>query len=212
MTGLPYIKPPETFPPRRIGNDASGILEVPVLGGLTVEEADTMAHLLSDSLSPRVAEAEAAVAMAAAEDCTPMEAYRVVQDGLVGLPLDDPPAEAMRLRHAERIDAVASVYQAAGRRNMAAAATAIIRHRLGLPEWTTAETLKLPRLLREGIWQLVRDEQDSEDLPAESFTEDDLKKPPAANGSPSEPTGEASSGACAMPTPDSGTGKFSPAS
>ena len=212
MTSLPYIKPPKTFPPRRIGNNASGILEVPVLGGLTVQESDTMADLLANSTSPRVAEAEAAVAMAASEDCTPMEAHKVVQDGLSGLPIDDPLAEAMRLRHAERIDAVASVYQAAGRRNMTAAATAIIRHRLGLPEWTMAETLKLPRLLREGLWQLVTDEQDAEALPVEPVTEDDLKKPPVGDGRPSEPTGGPSSGGSATPTPDSGTGKPSPAS
>jgi hypothetical protein len=209
MTGLPYIQPPQTFPPRRIGNKASGILEVPILGGLTVEEADTMAELLAGEASPFVAEAEAAEAMAAAEECSIMEAYQVVRDGMAGEPLTDPPAEAMRLRHAGRIDAVASLYQAAGRRNMRAAATAIIRHRLNRPEWTMAETLKLPRLLREGIWQLVRDEQDAESLPVEPVTEDDLKKPPADDGDPSEPTGPQSSGACPMPSPTSSTGKRS---
>ena len=75
-----------------------------------------------------------------------------------------------------------------------------------------AETLKLPRLLGDGLWKLVMDEQDAEDLPAEPFTEDDLKKPPAANGGPSEPTGEPSSGGSATPIPDSGTEKPSPAS
>lgn len=212
MTGLPYVKPPKACPPRRIGNDASGILEVPVLGGLTVQEADAIADLLTDEVSPFVAEAEAAAAMAAVEECSIAEAYQVVRDGMAGEPLGDPLAEAMRLRHAGRINAVASLYQATGRRNMTAAATAIIRHRLGRPEWAMAETLKLPRLLREGLWQLVRDEQDAEALPAEPVTEDDLKKPPAVDGSPSEPTGPASSGACPMPSPGSSTGKRSGAS
>lgn len=212
MTGLPYIKPPQTFPPRRIGNNASGILEVPVLGGLAVEEIDTVTKLLDGFPSAQVAEAEAAIAIAAAEGCTPMEAHRVVKDGLSGLPLDDPSAETMRLRHAARIHEVLRIYEAAGRLNRLSSLTAIIRHRLNRPEWTMAETLKLPRLLGDGLWKLVMDEQDAEDLPAEPFTEDDLKKPPAANGGPSEPTGEPSSGGSATPIPDSGTEKPSPAS
>ena len=209
MTGLPYVKPPQAFPPRRIGNDACGILEVPVLSGLTVEEADTSASLLADDISPFVAEAEAAAAMAAAEECSIIEAYQVIRQGTAGLPLEDPLAEAMRLRHAGRIDAVAKLYNAAGSRTMTAGVTAIIRHRLGRPDWTVAETLKLPRKLREGLWQLVKDEQDAENLPVEPVTEDDLKKPPADDGSPSEPTGPESSGACPMPSPASGGGKRS---
>jgi hypothetical protein len=212
MTGLPYIKPPQTFPPRRIGNDASGILEVPVLGGLTVEESDTMARLQADDVSPFVIEVETAAAMAAAEECSIMEAYKVVKDGTAGLPLDNPLAEAMRLRHARQIDEVAKVFNAAGSRTMTAGVTAIIRHRLGRPDWTVAETLKLPRQLRKSLWQLVTDEQDAEALPVEPVTEEDLKKPPVGDGSPSEQTGEPFSGGCATPTPDSGTGKRSPAS
>jgi hypothetical protein len=95
----------------------------------------------------------------------------------------------------------------AGRRNAHAAVTAIIRHRLGLPEWTTAETARLPRLLQDGLRQLIRAEQDAEALPVEPVTEDDLKKPPAADGGPNEPTGPQSSGASATPTPDSGAGQ-----
>ena len=212
MTGLPYIKPPQTFPPRRIGNNASGILEVPVLGGLTVEESDTMAGLQADDVSPFVIEVETAAAMAAAEECSIMEAYKVVRDGTAGLPLDNPLAEAMRLRHARQIDEVAKLYNAAGSRTMTAGVTAIIRHRLGRPDWTVAETLRLPRQLRKGLWQLVTDEQDAEALPVEPVTEDDLKKPPVGDGSPSEPTGEPSSGGSATPIPDSGTEKPSPAS
>jgi hypothetical protein len=209
MTGLPYIKPPQTFPPRRIGNDAVGILEVPVLGGLTVEEIDTVTKLLDGFPSARVAEAEAAIAIAAAEGCTPVEAHRVVTDGLSGLPLDDPSAETMRLRHAARIHEVLRIYEAAGRLNRLSSMTAIIRHRLNRPEWTMAETLKLPRLLGDGLWQLVMDEQDAEALPTEPVTEEDLKKPPADDGDPSEPTGPESSGACPMASPASGTGKRS---
>lgn len=204
MTGLPYVKPPQAFPPRRIGNDASGILDVPVLGGLTVQEVDTIADLLADDISPQVAEAEAAVAMAAVEGCTIMEAYQVVRDSIPGEPLDDPRAEEMRLRHAGRIDAVVGAWNVAGRRNAHAAVTAIIRHRLGMPEWTPAETAQLPRLLQEGLRQLIRDEQDAEALPAEPLTEDDLKKPPTAGGDPNKPTGPESSGASATPTPASG--------
>ena len=209
MTGLPYVIPPQAQPPRRIGNAASGVLEVPVLGGLTVEESDTVAELLVDTPSAFVAAAELADMIAAAESCSIEEAFRVIQRGIGGPINDDSSAEALRLKHAARIDAVATVYQRAGAQNMAACATAIIRHRLNRPAWTLEQTRKLPRLLQEGLWQLVRDEQDAERLPAEPITEDDLKKLPADDGSPNKPTGAPSSGACAMPTQDSGSAKRS---
>ena len=204
MTGLPYVTPPQAQPPRRIGNAASGIIEVPVLGGLTVEESDAVAELLTDEPSAFVAGAELAAAIAAAEGCKIEKAFQIVERGISGTINDDPKAEALRLKHAARIDAVATVYQRAGAQNAAACATAIIRYRLDRPAWTLEQTRKLPRLLQEGLWQLVRDEQDAERPPAEPITEDDLKKPPADDGSPSEPTGAQSSGG--LPTPIQGSG------
>ena len=84
MTGLPYVIPPKAQPPRRIGNEASGILEVPVLGGLTVEEGDTVAELLTDAPSAFVAGAEVANAIAAAEGCSIEKAFQIVQRGIGG--------------------------------------------------------------------------------------------------------------------------------
>ena len=208
MTGLPYVTPPQAQPPRRIGTPATGILEVPVQGGLTVEESDTRDKLLADDASAFVEGAKVAAAIAAAEECSIMAAFDIIEKGISG-PIDDPAAESLRLKYAADIDRVARVYQTRGARNMTASATAIIRHRLNLPSWTVEQTRKLPRMLQEGLWQLVCDEQNAERLPAEPITEEDLKKPPADDGSPSEPTGPASSGDSPTPIPASGSAKRS---
>ena len=210
MTDLPYVIPPQAQSPRRIGNTVSGIIEVPVLGGLTVQEGDAVAELLADEPSAFVAGADLAAAIAAAEGCSIDEVFKNVVERGVGGPIDDDPeAEKLRLKYAAKIDAVARVYQRAGARNMAACATAIIRYRLDRPEWSLEKTHKLPRMLQEGLWQLVLDERNAERLPAEPITEDDLKKPPAEDGSPSEPTGPASSGDSPTPIQGSGSAKHS---
>ena len=158
----------------------------------------------TDEPSAQVVGAEVAALIAAAESCGIDEAFHEIVIPGVGGPIDgNPNAEALRLKYASRIDAVAIAYQRAGALNTTACATAIIRYRLNRPAWTIEQTRKLPRLLQEGLWQLVRDEQDAERLPAEPITEDDLKKQPAEDGSPNKPTGAPSSGACAMPSPDS---------
>lgn len=199
-TTLPYRTPPRQHPPRLVGTLDSGTLEIPILGGLTVDEADTIAELLAQDQSAFVRGAKLADAIATEEGIDISEAFSIIEQAITGAKLE-PKAEAIRVRHAERIEQVVQVYQSAGSRNMTASVTAIIRHRLDRPDWSMEQTGKLPRVLREGIWQLIQDEQAAESLPENRPTDEELKKQPPASGNGRKPTGGKSSGACATPIP-----------
>jgi hypothetical protein len=184
-----------------VGTLDSGTLEIPVLGGLTVDESDTIAELLAQDQSAFVRGAKLADAIATEEGIQLPEVFAIIEQAITGAKLEAD-AEAIRVRHAERIEQVVRVYETAGSRNMRASVTAIIRHRLDRPDWTMEQTGSLPRVLREDIWQLVQDEQAAENLPENRPTDEELKKQPPASGRGRKPTGRKSSGACAMPSPE----------
>jgi hypothetical protein len=194
---LPWIVAPRQNPPRRVGTLDSGILEIPVLGGLTVEEADTIAALSVDDVSAFVQGAQLADAIAKAEEISISEAFAIVEEAINGRATSEQ-AEAIRLRYASGIEAVTLAYAAAGQRDILASVTAVIRHRLGPLDWVMP--VGFPRVLVNDIWQLVRDEQAAEKLPTNRPTEEELGKQPPAAGRRKRRTGTASSGACAMPS------------
>lgn len=201
MSALPWVAAPRQHLPRRVGTLDSGILEIPVLGGLTVDEADTISALLADDQSAFVKGAQLADAIATEESISIAEAFAIIEQAITGSKLEEE-AEGIRLRHADRIEAVVRCYSTAGSRTMTASVTAIIRHRLDRPTWSLEDTCKLPQVLRQDIWQLVQDEQAAEGLPENRPTEEDLGKLRPANGRGRRRTGAASSGACATPIPE----------
>jgi hypothetical protein len=192
MPSLPFVQPPVTPQHRRLGTPASGILEMPVLGGLTVGESATIAELLANEQSSFVRGAQIADAIAKAEEISISEAFNIIESAISGRDLE-PLAEEIRTRHALEIQDVAQVYAAAGQRNMTATVTALIRWRCKLPEWTTQDTCELHRALFDAIWQLAQEETDSEALPAEPPTEEELGKLPEEDGTRVKRTGRRSS-------------------
>lgn len=178
---------------RRVGNDATGILEFPVRGGLTVEESDTIAELLASEEPSLVAGAKLADAIAAEESISITEAFQVIENTVAGRTLE-PAADTIRIKHAERIAEVTRIFDRSGRMTSIATVTALIRHRLNLPAWNVSDTTKLPRLLRDEIWMLAMDEQEAEALPSPPPSEDDLKKQPAEPPRNQKRTGTKSSG------------------
>lgn len=200
MLDLPYAVKPRQHPPRRVGTLDSGILEIPILGGLTVDESTTITELLADDVSAFVQGAQLADAIAQAEEITQPEAFAIIEDVMAGKRLVGK-AEAIRLKYAERLEALASVYASAGERNIRASVTAIIRWRLDRPGWVMPP--KFPRVLLQDIWQLVMEEQAAERLPANKPTDDDLGKQRPGRGNSRKRTGKASSGGFATATPDS---------
>ena len=193
---LPFVQPPAPTRIRRIGNDSTGILEFTVRGGLTVAESATVAELLAGEQSSFVRGAQIADAIAKEEAISLSEAFSICEKAISGTALE-PEAETLRIKHADRIQQLAETYAKAGQRNMEASVTALIRHRLDLPSWSIQDTRGMDRVLFQGIWQLVLDEQAAEDLPTAAISDDDLGKPQRANGVPRKRTGKPSSTTCA---------------
>jgi hypothetical protein len=185
---LPFITPPAQTSKRRIGNDQCGIIEVEVRGGLTVGESAVIAELLAAEQSSFVRGAQIADAIAKAEDISISEAFTIIESAIAGRPLEDAAAE-IRVRHATGIEEVARVYSQAGQRNMEACVTAVIRSRLQRPEWSIDDTRLMDRPLFSGLWQLVQDEQEAEQMATEAVTEEELGKPLAAAGKSRPRTG-----------------------
>lgn len=198
---LPFLKPPAPTSKRRIGNDHCGVLEIEVRGGLTVGESATISELLANEQSSFVRGAQIADVIAKAEDISLSEAFSIVE-GAIGARTLEPKAEEIRLRHADAIAELARVFAQAGQSNMEASVTALIRYRLGQPEWSMDDTRKMHKALFQGLWQLVQDEQAAENLPTEPVTEEELGKQPPGTGKRRPRTGPLSSTTSPMPTQD----------
>lgn len=190
---LPFLTPPAATSTRRIGNERCGILELEVRGGLTVGESATINELLAKEQSNFVKGAQIADAIAKEESLSLTEAFQIIESAISGRTLE-PKADAIRLKHASRIEEVAIVYAQAGQRNIEATVTALIRSRCSLPQWSLEDTRTLDKVLFDGIWQLAQEEQAAEDMPVNRPTEDDLKKPQPVTAKGKARTGPRSSG------------------
>ncbi len=193
MTTLPFVQSPPSHSTRRLGTPASGILEMPVIGGLTVYESAIISEMLASERSAFVTGAAAADVIAKVEEVSLTEAFQIIEKAVMGRPLEGD-ADQIRIRHAERISEVARVYSKAGQANMEATVTALIRCRLKVPEWTVEDTRGLHKALFDAIWELAQEEQAAEQMPASPPTEEDLGKQPLATGNSRKPTGRKSSG------------------
>ena len=191
---LPFIQPPAPTSTRRIGNAQSGIVEVEVRGGLTVGESATISELLSGEQSSFVKGAQIADAIAKEEDISLTEAFQIIESAIAGKALEAA-ADAIRLRHAARIEEVARCYASAGQRNLEATVVALVRSRCaGCEAFSLDDVRQMPKALFEGLWALAQDEQAAEDLPANPPTEEELGKPPLEESSAKRRTGRGSSG------------------
>lgn len=188
MASLPFVTPPAPRHKRRIGNAQVGEVEVEVRGGLTVGESATISELLAEEQSSFVRGAQIADAIATEEGISLSEAFSIVEKAISGQELEEK-ADAIRLRHADRINEVAKVYAAAGQRNLLATVTAIIRSRCDRPTWSIEDTIDLDKPLFDGFWQLAQDEQSAEDMPCEPPSTEDLGKRRRGRGSDPKPTG-----------------------
>ena len=175
MTSLPFLTPPVAQEKRKCGNAASGVLEMPVLGGLTVGEAAVISDLLANEQSSFVKGAQISDAIAKAEGISISEAFNIIEKSITGQELEE---EADEIRQ----------------RNIESTVTALVRCRLDLPSWSVDDTRKMHRALYNDIWALAQDEQEAEDNPATPPTEEELGKQPAAAGRGRKRTGGESSG------------------
>lgn len=192
MPSLPFIQAPEAPVTRRVGNAASGILELPMYGGLTVGESAAVTEMLMSEQSAFVRGAQIADAISTAEGISLTEAFSVIEGSIVGRDLEDK-AKELSTKYATEIQEVSAVYATAGQRNMEATVTALLRYRCNLPEWSLHDTRKLPKALFNDVWQVAQEETEAERTPAAPPSEEELGKQPAASGRGKKRTGSASS-------------------
>ena len=179
MTSLPFVQPPAAPQMRRCGNEQTGILEFPVLGGLTVGESQIISQLSGGQESSLAESARLAQQIAKAERITLTEAFSVIEKALSGT-LDDPQQLELVERHQTVIDQLRVFFAQQGSKTQSATVTALIRCRLNLPDWD--DMAHLPRPLFEDIYRLAEDEIAAENsAPANPPTEDELGKQPKAS-------------------------------
>jgi hypothetical protein len=193
MALLPFITPPVPMQKRLLGNAKVGELEVEVRGGLTVGESAMISELLADEQNAFVKGAQIADAIAKEEGISLTEAFQIIESAISGRSLEVD-ADAIRLRHAERIAEVGRIYAKAGQITQEVTVTALVRSRCNLPHWGLEETRQMAKPLFDAFWTLAQDEQAAEDLPSSQPSEDDLKKPQPAKHEKTPRTGRRSSG------------------
>ena len=194
-----YKKPPAAPQTRLIGNEQVGILEVPVLGGLTIEEDETIDEMINSADSVVVLASQAAQRIVLEEnrtraegepELTSLEAYRIIEDACFHRTME-PKAHSISIRHAEAIVAVRTAHKELESFRSKALVTALLRHRLGVHDIPP----KFPRLLYYGLLALGEEEKTSEEFPSVPMTAEALGKPPRAKRAARKRTG----------TPDSGS-------
>lgn len=193
MTSLPFIQPPAEPKMRRCGNEQTGILEFPVLGGLTVGESQIINQLSGSQESSLAESARLAQQVAKAEKISLSEAFGIIEKALSGV-LDDDAQVAIADRHEGVIDQLRTFFAQQGARTQAATVTALIRCRLNLPDWD--DMAHLPRALCEEIWELAQEEIEAEENgpSAAAPTEEELGKPQGASKNGKRLTTKASVG------------------
>ena len=194
-----YKKPPAAPQTRLIGNEQVGILEVPVLGGLTIEEDETIDEMINSADSVVVLASQAAQRIVLEEnrtraegepELTSLEAYRIIEDSCFYRTME-PKAHSISIRHAEAIVAVRTAHKELESFRSKALVTALLRHRLGVHDIPP----KFPRLLYYGLVALGEEEKNSEEFPSVPMTAEALGKPQRAKRAARKRTG----------TPDSGS-------
>ena len=179
MTSLPFIQPPAAPKMHRCGNEQTGILEFPVLGGLTVGESQIISQLSGSQESSLAESARLAQQIAKAENISLSEAFGVMEKSLSGT-LDDPKQMELVERHQEVIDKLRVFFAQQGIKTQTATVTALIRCRLNLPDWD--DMAHLPRALFDDIWDFAQAETAAEENePSAPPTEEELGKQPGAS-------------------------------
>ena len=178
MASLPFVQAPKEPEIRRCGNAQTGILEFPVLGGLTVGEAQIIEDMSGghDSLEKT---AQLAQSIQQKEKITLMEAIDIVDKAVQHLVLS-PKSAKIAERYTDAIAALRRHFYEEGSKKNNAAVIALIRCRLNLPDWD--DLAHLHKDLWADILKLAGDELTAEETPkSEPLTEDQIKKQPAEN-------------------------------
>lgn len=181
---LPFVVAPQKVKRQRIGTKATGVLELPVLGSLQVGEVITVSDLTDEEESSVVLAAKLAQRISAEQQISVSEAFALVEAAALGKEMGEE-QDAIRLQYLPEVAALTKSWVERGRRRMLASVTALIQHRLERPEWTMAETVKLPQPLMEALFAFFEAERTAaEPDSAAPPSEDEIKKPLPVDGNP----------------------------
>jgi hypothetical protein len=187
MASLPFVQAPIEPEIRRCGNAQTGILEFPVLNGLTVGEGEIIEKLSDSQAGTLEVSARVAQTVARKEKITLTEAFGVIEKALSGQELE-PAQEKLVERHSADIDELRMFFAQQGAKTQTATVTALIRCRLNLPKWD--DMAHLPRALFNEIWAFAEEEIAAEGQGAVHVpTEEELKKPQVAPSNGKAPIG-----------------------
>lgn len=186
---LPFAVPPSRRM-ERIGNEDSGIIELPVCGGLLRKEREIVEELTRSDEGIYVVSARAAARIAESEGLSLSESLRVLQGGDMEESMGD-----IRLRHAELLQDVIKASMLENERHKMATITAMMRVRGGVPDWQLSDWDDQPDVIIDGIYALASAELAAEPKREQRMpTEEELGKSSAASGKPNRSTGKPASG------------------
>ena len=179
MSGLPFVQPPAAPKTKRCGNAQSGILEFPVLGGLTVGESKTVTSIVGNANAVFIASAKCAYRIADKEGITVSEAFGLVESSLNGQALEGKAEEAAK-RNEKAINELREMCVVQAELNQRALVVALVRSRLNMPDWSEVD--QMHGVLFQDIAAFGAEEQAAEENEAaEPPTEETLKKQPRAS-------------------------------
>lgn len=179
---LPFVVAPPKRKTQRIGSKETGILELPVLGSLTVAEVITVSDLTADTDAAVVVAAKLAQRISAEQEISILEAFALVEAAAVGREMSEQ-QEAIRLRYLPEIAELTKTYIQRGRERMLASVTALIRCRLERPEWQLEQTKTLPQPLMDALFAFYEQERTAAEPDSVAPpSEEEIKKRPPGTG------------------------------
>ena len=212
---LPFITPPAPAEKRIIGNKKVGELEIEVFGGLTTAEMEMIEELASGSKSAHVAAAQLSKKISDAEvvettnekgekskkKLSLVESYLIVNNAMFNKD-QAPGGDVIALKYSSDIEEIMRILTMTGQRRIVASVTALIRCRLDRPNWTIEDTRKQPWELIQAIYDLIKEEQASEEEESVNPpTEQELGKQQPEQRKEKEQIGQESSTTSPTPTP-----------
>jgi hypothetical protein len=175
----------------RIGNEDSGIIEMPICGGLLRKEREHIEALTRTDDSLFVLSARSAAKISEAEGISLSEAVEALQGGGQA----SGPLMEIRLKHADELQVVIDASLKENHRFKFATITAMMRVRGGLPDWEVEDWEGQPDVIIDGVYTLAQLEMAAEPSAQPTpVTEELLGKPPLEKSKAPRSTGKDASG------------------
>ena len=176
IMSLPFVVEPQKPEVKQIGTAKTGILEFPVLGGITVGEVTRISAAMKTNHSLLEQTAKLSEYIAKEQNISLLEAKSIIESNGENdkqLPIYE--------QYRTEILKINEIAIADNMRQKQAIIQAFIQCRLNLPNWNDFDSLQ--QELADMIWEFALDEMNANPQPETPLTEDDIKKQQAANGS-----------------------------